>query len=249
LCEPVAEAGIVAVGGVGQDRRGRQLPARGLLTEIASKLRLRPEDDLVRDLRLAAARQVVAPLLWQVQRPAKRLRPPLADRMHADRDLAVADLAERARVLALHPRRMPAVLDDPGVIDNPSDDTKPRRHPLCTPANEQPRLPGRVSEKLLQRLVPCRRLFQPKQCRLQALPTTLLNQPAHIHKRVLTLPPQRQWTRHIFDKADQPLAHINHRHLDRKRSLHPPLLPTMTADTDTVRGERRGPSNELTKSY
>src|SRR5436190_3944556 len=46
--------------------------------------------------------------------------------------------------------------------------------------------------KLLHRLVAGRRLLQPKQRRLQALAATLLDQPAHVHKRVLALPPRRQ---------------------------------------------------------
>ena len=75
------------------------------------KLGLRLEDDRIGDLRLAPPETITAPLLGQIQTPAQRQRAALADRVHADRDLAVTDLAERARVLALHPRRVPAVLD------------------------------------------------------------------------------------------------------------------------------------------
>jgi hypothetical protein len=53
---------------------------------------------------------------------------PLADRVHADGDLAVADPAQRARVLTLHPRRVLTVLGNPGVIDHPRGDADLGRH-------------------------------------------------------------------------------------------------------------------------
>ena len=76
-----------------------------------------------------------------------------------------------------------------------------RRHPLRAGPHQQLRLPGRVGQKLLHRLVPGRRLLEPKQRRLQALAATLLDQPAHIQKRVLPLPPQRQPPRHLLDET------------------------------------------------
>src|SRR5207249_4147549 len=99
-----AEACVVAVGRVGEDRRGRDLPSGRLRAEVGGKRRLRLETDLLGDLRLAPPLLVVAPFLGQIQRPAQRQRAPPPDCAHADRDLAVTDLAERARVLALHPR-------------------------------------------------------------------------------------------------------------------------------------------------
>ena len=93
-----AEAAVLAVGTVSEDRRRRQLPAGRLLAEAGGKLGLRLEADRVRDLRLPPSLQVVAPLMGQVKAPAERQRPPLADRVQRDRDLAVADLAERAIV-------------------------------------------------------------------------------------------------------------------------------------------------------
>src|SRR5439155_26182613 len=98
------------VGAVGEDRRDRDLPAGRLFADAGRKCGLGLKADLVRDLRLAPTEEVVAPLLGQIQAPAQRQRAARADRMHADRDLAVADLAERARVLALHSRRVLAVL-------------------------------------------------------------------------------------------------------------------------------------------
>src|SRR5207248_11759809 len=108
---------VVAIGAIGHDRRPRDLPLGCPLDQRAGKLRLRLEDDALGDLRFPPPLPVVAPLLGQVEAPAERQRSPLADRVHADRDLAVADLTERARVLALDPRRMLAILNDPRVVD------------------------------------------------------------------------------------------------------------------------------------
>jgi hypothetical protein len=89
---------------------------------------------------------------------------------------------------------------------------------------ELPRIPGRVGQKLLHRLVAGRRLLQPKQRRLQALAAALLDQPAHVHKRVLALPPKRQPRRHPLNKAEQPVTNLDRRHLNCNRRLHQLLL-------------------------
>src|SRR5262249_32959475 len=162
---------------------------------------------------------------------------------------AVADLAERARVLSLHPRRVPAVLRDTGVVDDPGDNADLRRNALGAATHEQCRIPGRVGEKLLHRLVPRRRLLEPKQGRLQALPPALLDQPTRVQKRVFALHTQRERLRHPLDKHSQPVAHLDRWRLQRNRYRHPLLPSTMTATADTVRGERTGPFTELTKSY
>ncbi len=144
---------------------------------------------------------------------------------------------------------MLAVLDHAGVVDDPRQHTDLGRDPLRARTHKQPGIPGRVGEKLLHRLVPGRRLLQPKQRRLQALATTLLDQATHVQERVLTLPPKRQPISHIRNELGQPLAHPHRGRLECECSLHPLLLRTMTATADTVRHKARGPFNELTKSY
>jgi len=143
---------------------------------------------------------------------------------------------------------MPTILNDPGVIDDPRHNADLRRHPLDRRPHQQRGVPGRVSEKLLQRFVPGRRLLEPKQGRLQTLAPTLLDQPAHIQKRVLTLPHMRQRPHHLIDKREQPLPRRTRRHHDH-RSFHPSPPPTMTTNADTVRRQNSGPFSELTKSY
>src|SRR5262249_60352378 len=87
--------------------------------------------------------------------------------------------------------------------------------------HKQPRIPRRVGHELLHRFVPRRRLLEPKQRRLQALPATLLDQPAHIQERVLPLHPQRERPRHLRDEPRQPIANLDRRHTQSNRGLHP----------------------------
>jgi hypothetical protein len=52
----------------------------------------------------------------------------------------------------------------------------------------------------------------------------MLDQPAHIKKRILPLPPQRQPIRHLADEAHQPVPHLDRWHPDHSRRFHPHLL-------------------------
>jgi hypothetical protein len=113
-----------------------------------------------------------------------------------------------------------AVLDDPGVVDHPGSDADLGRHPLGARPDQQLRIPGRIGQKLLHRLVPRRRLLQPKQRRLQALPAAMLDQPPHIQKRVLPLTHMRQQSDHLPDKGGQTLPRLRRRHHWSKRCFH-----------------------------
>ena len=144
---------------------------------------------------------------------------------------------------------MLAVLDDPGVVDNPRDHTDLGRDPLGTRAHQQLGIPRRIGQELLHRLVPRRRLLQPKQRRLQALTASVLDQPTHIEQRVLALTRKREPARHLPDEPLHPLTHPHRWRIQYRHSLHTLLLRTMPDATDTVRHERRGPFNPLTKSY
>jgi hypothetical protein len=124
------------------------------------------------------------------------------------------------RVLALHARRVSALLGDPGVVDHPGQNAELGGDPLRASAHEQLRIPRRIGEKLLHRLVPGWRLLKPEQGRLQALPATLLNQPTHVHERVLTLPHMRQRRHHRANEIGQTLPRLRRRHLNRDRCSH-----------------------------
>jgi hypothetical protein len=65
--QPRPEARVVAVGLVGEDRRGRDPPVRCLLDQATGKLGLRLEVDRGRDLRPHPPQLIHAPLLRQVR--------------------------------------------------------------------------------------------------------------------------------------------------------------------------------------
>ena len=133
------------------------------------QLRLGLKRNLVWDLGLAAPRRVGTPLLGQVEREAQGHRAPLAHRVHAHRDLAVADLAQGTGVLPLHPGGVGAVLWDAGVVDDPGRKVKLGSHPLGAGAQEQIRVPGRVGQELLHGLIAGGVLSQAQKGGLQAL--------------------------------------------------------------------------------
>jgi len=118
---------------------------------------------------------------------------------------------------------MLAVLLDPGVIDNPRLHADLRRDPLRACPHDHLGIPGRVGQKLLQRLVGRLRLAQPKQRRLQTLPATMLDQAAHIDERVLPLPHVRQLRHDLGDEPGQTLPRLHRRHLEDGRCFHHPL--------------------------
>src|SRR5712691_9421706 len=89
VLEPVrvearVEGGVVAVGLIGEDRRAGDLPARRPLRQRRRERRLRPEGNLLRDLRLPPPLLVGAPLLGQIERKAERERAAHADCVHRD---------------------------------------------------------------------------------------------------------------------------------------------------------------------
>ena len=191
--------------------------------------------DLLGDLRLAPAPPILAPLLGQVQRPAQRQRPPLTDRVHRHRDLAVADLAQRARVLALHPRRVLAVLDDPGVVDDPGQQRRSRAPPAPrrrAPARPDPKA-SRPETAASTRTGP--RLLQPKQRRLQALAAACSTKPRTYKSAFSRCRRMRQLRRHHLDERGQPLTHLGGGHLRSPKQL-PPSPPSNDAG---VKGKTR----------
>jgi hypothetical protein len=158
--------------------------------------------------------------------------------------LAVADLAERAeraRVLPLHPRRMLAVLDDPGVVDDPGRGADLGRDPLRTARTRSAGSQGKSARNCCSDSYR-RRLTQPKQGRLQTLAGTLLDQ-THVQKRVLPLThaPSRQRTRATAHAARSPPSPAS------------PLPSVSSSNDDRFRGHHSGPDNapfnELTESY
>jgi hypothetical protein len=115
---------------------------------------------------------------------------------------------------------MRPVLLDPGVVDDPGGNGELGRHPFRAGAHKRGRIPGRVGQELLQRLVASRVLAKPKQRRLETLATAVLDQAADIKKRVLALPRQREPRHHLPDERDEPLARLRRRHLRYRCGFH-----------------------------
>jgi hypothetical protein len=116
LLKPRTQCRAAAVDLIGGHPRRRHAGVQGTLQHQLGKLRLGPKPDLLRNPRGAAPLRVVGPAFGQVQLPVDE-RPPLAaDIGEEDTQLAVVDLAGRARVLALHPDRGRALLQEARLV-------------------------------------------------------------------------------------------------------------------------------------
>jgi hypothetical protein len=162
LIETDTKRRVVFVGLVGEDRPARDLPGDCLANQRRGQLRLRLETHVVGDLRPPPPLEVIAPVRRQVQRPAQRQRAALPDGMKRHADLAVSDLAKRARVLPLDAGRATPILGETGVVNDPAGHLDTRRDTLCYIPQQIIRGPRRVRQELLHRLIPRTRLAQPK---------------------------------------------------------------------------------------
>jgi site-specific DNA recombinase len=116
VLQPGAQAGVAAVDLIGGHPPGRHLGGHGPLQHGLGELRLGLEANTLGDVRLGAASGVGGPFLGQVQLPVDQ-RPPLAAGVgEEDADLAVLDAPGGPRILALHPGRLGALLEEPGLI-------------------------------------------------------------------------------------------------------------------------------------
>ena len=99
------------------------------------------------------------------------------------------------------------------LLNDPGGDGDFGRHPLGAGAHEQRWIPGRVGQELLQRLVACRWLAEPKRRRLQALAAPVLEQAAHVEERVLALVDVGEPRHHLVDEGEEALARLRCRYL------------------------------------
>ena len=168
--------------------------------------------DIVRDTgALAAApdrrhghligRGVVVPALRQKQPPVRRAGRSLIHQVHADRDLAVRGLAQRAQMLPGHARRRHPVLAEPGVVHHQRLHREAGREPPRDIPPHRGVVPGRRRDELLQPLMIS---AQPGRHRLHRLALPIGQQPAHVQLagRPLILP--RQPAEHLRGKIQQP---------------------------------------------
>ena len=231
LIEPRAQLTPAAIVVITEHRRPRNPPATSALDQVTRELDLRLEHNLVRDLRLAPPLCVLAPPLRQIQRPPKRHRAGLPDRVHRHPDLTVADLPQRARVLALDTGRVLAVLRKPGVIQHPRLNTDHRRDPLSDRLYDPRRIPRTIRQKLLHRLI-VSILAQPQDQPLKRFTRPALDQPPHIQAAVADLHRTvHRFRKHLARERLQPLPH--HRRRSTSRSTREPATVTTTIMTSS----------------
>src|SRR5438876_4665906 len=120
----VSEVARPTIGGIDEHDVSGDLVFDGAGDEVEREVGLRLEYKVLGDSRLLASDDVVDPRLGHVEREVDGYVFVLRRDRQADADLAIADLPERARVLALHADRMLPLLRKAGVVDDP------RRHRL-----------------------------------------------------------------------------------------------------------------------
>ncbi len=128
---------------------------------------------------------LVVPALGQEQPPIQRAAGLLGDGVDRHPELAVADLAERARVLTLHPHRAVTVLGEAGVVHRPRRRFQLADQPLGQAATDRPPVPRRDRHEMVQRLV--LHISQPLGHRLDRLAAAVQHQPAQVAQPTGTL--------------------------------------------------------------
>jgi hypothetical protein len=120
--ETGSKVGVVAVGGIGQDKAARQARRTGRADLIEGDLRLGLKGNVRRDASLDPALGIPGPCLGQIQAPGHRQAGVIVGQRQRHRDLAVIPLAELAAVLTRHPDRVAPLLGDPGIVHDPGRD-------------------------------------------------------------------------------------------------------------------------------
>jgi site-specific DNA recombinase len=178
--QPATEAADLPVARVGQQHRRRQLPAGQLVQHVQHQLPLGPVVDLLGQVAggTPGGHGVLVPALREEPPPVQRAGGVLGHRVDRHAQLAVGGLAQRARVLALHPHRTRAVLGEAGVVHHPRGRGKRRAQHLSQPPADRPPVPRAGGDEVVQRLVV--RLAQALGHRLDRLAPTLQHQPAQV---------------------------------------------------------------------
>ena len=157
LGESAAKPLIDAVAGVGQHAVLRSTLIEQRLQLLQRDLVLGGELNLGRNASLVAPLGILGPVLGQVQPPGYRQTRLIVGHRDADRHLAVVLLAQHPAILARHTDRVPALLREARVVDDPVAAAGPvhlRHHPLCNPAQQLLVGPFGLGHKVVQRLMP-----------------------------------------------------------------------------------------------
>jgi hypothetical protein len=128
--------------------------------------------------RTPGSHRLLVPTVWEEQPPVQRAGGLLGDSVDRHPQLAVGGLAQRARVLALHPHRAVAVLGKAGVVHHPRSRRKRPAQQLGQAAADRPPVPRRHRDEVVQRLVV--HLAQARRHRLDRLAPALQHQPTQV---------------------------------------------------------------------
>lgn len=118
LRQSVAELGRIAISRIGENHVGADACGQRVVDEGDRDLPLLRELDLDRKTDGASTRSIVCPCFRQEQAHADARAAQLAGEMNADRDLAIIDAAERARILTRDADRVFPFLGKSGVVDD-----------------------------------------------------------------------------------------------------------------------------------
>ena len=159
VLQPAPQSAIAAVDLIGGHPAARHTSVQGPLQHHPSKLWLGLELHLLGDAGHPAALPVSGPALGQVQLPIDQGMPAGASVGQEHPDLAVLDPPGRPGVLTLHPGRLGALLEEPGLVHH--------QHPT------------RVAQVLYD-------IAAQVSTDLVGIPTSMVEQPLHPVRGVLT---------------------------------------------------------------
>ena len=207
IVQPSAELAHLPVAGVTDQHRRSQVPLLQLIQHVQHQLPLGPVPHLLGHMagRPPLGHGVLVPALGHKQPPVQGAAGLLGHGVDRHPQLAVGRLAQRARVLALHPYRTGAVLGEPSVVHRPRHRTKRRDQHLGQPSADRPPVPRRDRHEMMQRLVVD--LPQPLGHRLHRLAPAIQHQPTQITLPTGTLILPRQRLQDVLGERFQAPAH------------------------------------------
>ena len=153
------EAAVRTIARICQDRPGRDASSLRRRDLVESDLRLGLERHLRRNLGLAAPLGILGPSLGKIQPVRDRQARDLVRHRQAHGHLAVVLLAELTAVLSSHAHRVPPLLGEPRIVDDPGPDRAvpldDRKHVIADLGHQRLVRPGRLPDEMQQGLMLC----------------------------------------------------------------------------------------------
>ena len=152
------------------------------------------------------ARPVLVPGLRQEEPPVERAAGAFRGRRYRDADLAVADLAEGARVLAGDAHRVASRLGKAGVVDDPGERRDRLGHARRQALAHRLPLPGALAHELLQALLVA--AFEPRRHGLDRLAAPVKHQAAQVGLAPAALIASWQRAEHLGGEGHKPATRL-----------------------------------------